>query len=423
MYQSPGSTSENVIRGSSESKKRKSLTQIPDDQSTASSTESRRTNISLAIERNTASPVTSEGSFNTRSVVNNDGSSPSKTVLIKDPTEQLDSDVATEDGSNTTKEAASRVSSVIGSPPPKLEDGTVQNESGSNKKPRFSDDCQSPVLSRQRSYTFSTAHDYSKQPVAPKNPFDPLAWLASIAEREHEVDAAKSLFELSHDANQDLAEREEEEGEDDQDNEVSGEYEDDNEEDETDAHYDDPYLNGTAGHSRSSNDLRMAQDPEFSATSYFQSFQEKAKLWKTNPFMIHDPSNVNNNKVLDPLELLTSSADLVASPMSKRTLNIGSPYKEGLREMTLLPFPNTTMRSGVGSSSGSGLINFHDRMSEMHYLDTMSTDLQNISHSNKVTGRARSASMSLIEGSSTNPAFDNPALARIKGKLVKMRYP
>lgn len=418
MFQSPSSTSSILTRGSNESKKRKSFTNIPDDQSTASSTESRRTNASLAIERNTASPVTSEGSITTRFVINNESLSPNKDipcakeVLIAAALEQPDSDVATEDGSNTTKEA---MSSVLGSPTVRLDDTIPRNDSGSNKKPRFSEDVHSPILSRQRSYTFSTAHEYNKQSSLPKSAFDPLAWLASIAERENEVDAAKSLFSLSHDASQDLVEGEEvdEDEEDDQENEVSGEAEGGND-DEDETQYVDPYLtnhNSMSGHSRSMNNMGI-NESEFSAISYLQSFQEKAKQWKSNPF-----DGNSSGKVLDPLELLTTSADLVASPMSKRTLNLSASFKEGLKEMSLLPFPNSTRFNQNSSSNNNGLINFSDS-NEVHYLDTMNIDLQNISHTSKVTGRARSASMSLIEGYSSlsnSNQFDNPALARIKG--------
>eukprot|EP01040_Poterioochromonas_malhamensis_P009432 gene9432-10243_t len=422
MFQSPSSTSSILTRGSNESKKRKSFTNIPDDQSTASSTESRRTNASLAIERNTASPVTSEGSITTRFVINNESLSPNKDipcakeVLIAAALEQPDSDVATEDGSNTTKEA---MSSVLGSPTVRLDDTIPRNDSGSNKKPRFSEDVHSPILSRQRSYTFSTAHEYNKQSSLPKSAFDPLAWLASIAERENEVDAAKSLFSLSHDASQDLVEGEEvdEDEEDDQENEVFGEAEGGND-DEDETQYVDPYLtnhNSMSGHSRSMNNMGL-NESEFSAISYLQSFQEKAKQWKSNPF-----DGNSSGKVLDPLELLTTSADLVASPMSKRTLNLSASFKEGLKEMSLLPFPNSTRFNQNSSSNNNGLINFSDS-NEVHYLDTMNIDLQNISHTSKVTGRARSASMSLIEGYSSlsnSNQFDNPALARIKESFGK----
>jgi hypothetical protein len=67
---------------------------------------------------------------------------------------------------------------------------------GSHKKARFSDVNSPNSYNRQRSYTFSTADDYygTKQAAAAATrSLDPLSWLATIAVEE---DVARSLFEL-----------------------------------------------------------------------------------------------------------------------------------------------------------------------------------------------------------------------------------
>jgi hypothetical protein len=172
-------------------------------------------------------------------------------------------------------------------------------------------------------------------------------------------------------------------------------------------------------------------DNEFGAVSYLQKFRKYSKEWNTNPYSGDEerlseetiiataiaaserrksrgnslsieypiPQSSPDDMITDRLQLLTNSAGLIASPISRIALNLQPNHR-----------------------SSNHHINFNEKLTEHHYLDTMMTDISNMSHAGKVlaNGRARSSSMSILEGTSSLSVgtFDNPALARIKGKLL-----
>lgn len=445
MYQSPQSGYDNGVKGSSESKKRKSLTQTVDPDP-------------YGILRNVASPsspVTSEDS-NSRSLhAEIRKSTPTLNINTQNEnnsTGQLDSDGTTEeetnrddskpsdvlsDSTHSTKGPAS--SNVFSSPGfmEKIEEEIAASAGSSNKKARFNDDLNSPKLNRQRSYTFSTSSDYTKQqPVFSSNPLDALSWFASIAESE--ANAVKSLFQLSHSTDfieEGNEEEEDEEGEgEDEEGPVEGEGnmdegEEEDEDEEGDPHtsrYVDPYL---VNESTSDGKILLNQNESTStgksgAISYFQSFQMQSKQWTSNPFS--DPNlfqEPNATSTADRLQLLTNSAGYLASPVTRRTLAAENGEEDPLvlklqfRHPSLSSATTATTTATSSTFNGTSLINFSERSMDHHYLDTMETDMQNLGHAGRLfTGRARSASMSILEGAASS--FDNPALARLKGKSL-----
>jgi hypothetical protein len=488
MYHSPhqnlAENNSSFIRGSSESKKRKSVTEL-DDGLHDHLTQSLPT---------PGSPTTSEDSANQQAVaarISPNGASTSLPAKIINPAllkalsesqnaSHPDSDATTEEENhtNTRQDATETIdnhqplkptfSSIFTSPtfmeriekeiteatPVSATSTNTKSPTSSHKKARFNDDF-SPKLTRQRSYTFSTAAEYTQSNSKNQTSgLDALSWLASIAESE--VNAAKSLFSLSH-SHDLIAEEGDEEEEDEEEEEQDDGEEGDDEEARTPkegsaskgaVRYLDPYLVNESNsdgkilskprsransHVEENNNNNNSSSSEaFGGVSYFQSFQkQQAEGWgnHNNKSSFNEPMMINS---ADRLQLLTSSAGLIASPMSKRVL-----LDEDHNNLTIkLPFRRPSISSSgtantvTTSSTNSNQLNYHHHthgssssavmekmMSESHYLDMEDMQGMNPNGGGKLLypGRARAASMSLRERSKggLSAGFDHTHKARI----------
>jgi hypothetical protein len=329
----------------------------------------------------------------------------------------------------------------------------TKSPTSSHKKARFNDEF-SPKLTRQRSYTFSTAAEYTQtNGKAQTSGLDALSWLASIAESE--VNAVKSLYSLSHshdliaegdeqeDDNQDEEEEEQDDGEEGDDEEVRTPKEGGVGGGKGAVRYLDPYLVNESNsegkilskpRSRANSHVEEnnnSSSEAFGGVSYFQSFQkQQAEGWSNNhKSSFHEPMMINS---ADRLSLLTSSAGLIASPMSKRVL-LDEDNNNNHNLTIKLPFRRPSISSSgttntvTTSSTNSNQLNYHHGnsssavMSESHYLDMEDMQGMNPNGGGKLLypGRARAASMSLLESSNgvLTAGFDHPALARIKGNF------